>query len=92
MKDIWQNIKSKAKQNIGEIVLFSYALVLGTSLPLALSRCSANCLNCGSCTLYLGIIPIIAAVALRNKIKRIWEHIIHSVSRITRTALRKGYE
>ncbi len=81
MKRQFSKIKYEFRQNTLKVVLFSYALILGTSLPLTLSRCSANCSNCGSCALYLGIIPIILAVALRKKIKYGWESLINAFSR-----------
>lgn len=82
MKSMLQKLKSGLKQNTGKIVLFCYALLLGTSLPIALSRCSANCFSCGSCTLYLGIIPLVTAIALRNKIRQAWLQIYRSLLRI----------
>src|SRR5512137_175274 len=82
MKTILQKLKSRIKQNSGRMVLFCYALILGTSLPIAFSRCSANCLSCGSCSLYLGIIPLITAIALRNKIKQGWLLVHHYFSRV----------
>ncbi len=72
MNTLWRRISSQVKQNAFKIVLFGYALALGTALPLTLSRCGSNCLSCGSCSISLGIIPVIAAVALRSKIKSGW--------------------
>jgi hypothetical protein len=92
MKILFPEIKSWARKKVWQIVLFSYALGLGTSLSLVLSRCNSNCLNCGSCGLYLGIIPVIAAVALRNQIKRGWDRILHNFSREAKTASRNGHD
>jgi hypothetical protein len=90
MRSILGNIKSELRQHIAKVILFSYALILGTSLPLALSRCTTNCLNCGSCSIYLGIIPIIAAIALRNKFRRLRDRLTRGLSRNAKADLRKG--
>ena len=90
MKNIFGNVGSELRRHIAKVALFSYALILGTSLPLAVSRCTTNCLNCGSCGIYLGIIPIIAAIALRNKFKRGWERVTHGLSRNAKTESRKS--
>jgi hypothetical protein len=81
MKDLFYKIKTELRQNMVKVILFSYALILGTTLPLTLSRCTANCSSCGSCALYLGIIPVIAAVALRKKIRHGWESLANAFSR-----------
>jgi hypothetical protein len=66
------SVKENTRRKAINIALFSYTLILGTSLPIALSRCTANCYSCGSCGLYFGIVPVIMAVLMRNKIKRVW--------------------
>lgn len=66
-------IKGKFRQKLTNIILFSYALLVGTAVPLAFSRCTADCFSCGSCGLYLGILPVVSAVLARNRLKHLWE-------------------
>lgn len=61
-----------AKKNLGQraasAILFSYAFIVGTSAPIFLSRCSANCLGCGSCGLILGIVPLTLVIAMKSRL------------------------
>lgn len=50
--------------------LFGYALVVGTSAPVVLSRCRANCPTCGGCILLLGILPLALILAAPNRLRR----------------------
>ncbi|MDH5385719.1 MAG: hypothetical protein OEY18_13525 [Candidatus Aminicenantes bacterium] len=54
MKDKLSRMKKKVKQKTANAVLFGYAVVAGTSVPLLFSRCSSNCLTCGNYVLILG--------------------------------------
>ncbi len=62
--------KKKPKMKMANAWLFSYAVVVGTSAPVLLSRCRANCATCGGCILLLGIVPLVLFVAAQNRLRR----------------------
>ncbi len=66
-------LKSWVRGKTLSITLFVYAAVAGTALPVALSRCTASCTTCGACgTVFLGILPLIFGVMLRDRLKRVF--------------------
>jgi len=62
--------KKKPRRKTANAWLFSYALVVGTSAPVLLSRCRANCASCGSCILLLGIVPLVIFLSAQNRLRR----------------------
>lgn len=69
MKDKLSVLKNKARQKTANAILFGYAVVAGTSIPLVFSRCSSNCLSCGGCLLILGgMLPLVLFVTIKGRI------------------------
>ena len=78
-----KQLKEKISLKTRKMMLFGYALLIGTSVPVILGRCGANCGSCGSCGLFLGIIPIAAVLALKIRLEWILKpfKLIYNISK-----------
>jgi hypothetical protein len=83
--NLWETLKIWARKRVLSITIFCYALVVGTAVPIVFSRCTANCLSCGSCgTMVLGIVPVVAGLVMKNRIKQGFNSIQSTFSRLFR--------
>jgi MinD superfamily P-loop ATPase len=69
------SVKTTAKKKMGAVLLFTYGIVLGTSAPLLLARCSSagGCGGCGglcSTAAAIGIVPLVLGFVFKNKVKQ----------------------
>ena len=75
------------KRKANTILLFTYGIVVGTSTPLLLSRCTtggADCSSCGGfCSLAIGILPLILYITLRGRAKRTGQYMLSLVHKKT---------
>jgi len=49
-------------------LLFGYAVVVGTSAPVVLSRCQGSCASCGGCVILLGLVPLAVIAAAKDRV------------------------
>jgi uncharacterized membrane protein YeiB len=54
---------------IGSAWLFGYAVVVGTSAPVVLSRCQGSCASCGGCVVLLGLVPLVVFAAAKDRVR-----------------------
>lgn len=62
--------EKKPRSKAANAWLFGYAVFVGTSAPMFLSRCRANCGTCGGCILLLGILPLLLFIPVQNRLRR----------------------
>ncbi len=82
--------KKRLGQRATSAIFFSYAFIVGTSAPVFLSRCSANCLGCGSCALILGIVPLTLVIAMRSRLSRLFKQFASEFRRLSRNGKPKN--
>ena len=76
---IIKNTMGWLRQRAATIAIFSYGIVIGTSAPFILARCSTSgaCGNCGVfCSVGFGILPLVLFLAAKSRVNRAGLHII----------------
>ncbi|MDD4859676.1 MAG: hypothetical protein PHR56_05670 [Dehalococcoidales bacterium] len=85
MRRTIDNLRDWAKRKSAAIAVFSYGIIIGTSAPLLLTRCTTGGAGCGSCggfcSLALGIVPLVLFVTMKNRFRRAGQYVVAAVRR-----------
>lgn len=63
-------LRLRIKGKTLSIAVFSYALAVGTSLPLLTARCGTNCATCGYCGVMFGVLPLVLVLVTKDRVRR----------------------